>query len=164
MAPFLISSWCTLLIACDLRWRRLPDQLTLPGALILALWVVGEGHPEVLWGGFAWSTLYLLTAVTHGGVGGGDIKFALGLGIIAALGGIGSWLLAVLGASVFSLLLAFGMWLRLLLSGLIRGAPGTAWRARAPVPAVPHGPGMVAGTAGAFLLHTLAEQGRGWVM
>lgn len=157
MAPLLISLWCFLLIISDLRWRRLPDRLTLPGALGIAGWVLGEGHPAALLGGLSWAGLYLLTAVTLGGIGGGDIKFALGLGTLSALGGVSGWLLAVTLASVSTLLLAlFRSLFRALSPGPVAvGEPGRA---------LPHGPSMVVGTAGALLMQIPSDPGWGWVM
>ncbi|WIM72391.1 hypothetical protein QP028_15065 [Corynebacterium suedekumii] len=61
--------------------------------------------PILLLGGLGWAGLYLLLGVSFGGVGGGDVKLGLSLGILAAAaGGTAAWFVAVLGASVVTVL------------------------------------------------------------
>lgn len=121
--------WVGVLAVWDLRTRRLPDVLTLPGALVIAGWAVVV-EPVLLLGGLGWFLLYLVTAGVVGGIGGGDIKFALGLGTVAALGSVEGWVLAVAGSSLFTLLLSGAV-----TSGLVAGGGDRTGR-------VPHGPGM----------------------
>lgn len=121
--------WVGVLAVWDLRTRRLPDALTLPGALMITGWAVVV-DPWLLLGGAGWFLLYLITAGVVGGIGGGDIKFALGLGTVAATGSVEGWLLAVVGSSLLTLLLA-----GVTLSGLVAGGGDRTMR-------VPHGPGM----------------------
>lgn len=139
MVPFFLFMsfllWLGLLVGWDIRTRRLPDQLTLPGAGVIAVWAVVV-DPWLLIGGLGWFFLYLLTAGVVGGIGGGDIKFALGLGTVAALGGVESWMIAVAGASLVTLTVT------LLATGVSRNLAGgtvLGWR-------VPHGPGMALAT------------------
>nr|WP_288831562.1 prepilin peptidase [uncultured Corynebacterium sp.] len=90
--------WSAALVAFDLRERRLPDVLTLPaGAAALAACLALPAG----WWGLAWPALYLLP---RGGIGGGDVKLALPLGVaVAALAGPGWMLAAVAGASLLTL-------------------------------------------------------------
>ena len=66
--------WAAALSWWDFRHRRLPDWLTLPAAalsLVLANW-----------GGLWWPGIYLVLGLAHAGVGGGDIKLAVPLGML----------------------------------------------------------------------------------
>ena len=67
-------SWATVLSWWDVRQRRLPDWLTLPAAA-LSLTVAN-------WSGLWWPGIYLVLGLAHAGVGGGDIKLALPLGML----------------------------------------------------------------------------------
>ncbi|MBV7293369.1 prepilin peptidase [Corynebacterium sp. CCM 8835] len=117
--------WAGLLVRSDLRHRRLPDGLTVPPA-VSALLVTCWFAPVFLVPGLAWSLIYLLLAgLTGGGIGGGDIKLAVPLGILATvIGGISGGLLAAA------------------LSGLLTSVVlvGTGRSS------IPHGPAMFAGT------------------
>lgn len=78
-----IAVWSGLLVHIDLKHLRLPDALTLPaaaGAIAGALLV----DPGLLVTGLLWPALYLVVGVLLGGVGGGDIKLAVSLGIVVA--------------------------------------------------------------------------------
>lgn len=70
--------WSVALSIYDVRARRLPDPLTLPPAAVAlaacACW------PELCWG-LAWPAVYLLAG---SGIGGGDIKLAVSLGVACA--------------------------------------------------------------------------------
>ncbi|BBZ44705.1 prepilin peptidase [Mycobacterium parmense] len=128
----LVLGWLAVLSWHDLRQRRLPDLLTLPGAaaiLVAAAWA-GRGAPALA-GAAALATIYLLVHLAAPtGMGGGDVKLALGLGGLAGCCGAGAWFLAALAAPVLT------------------AAGGTAARLRG-VRAVPHGPSMCAATAAA---------------
>lgn len=127
--------WALLLAAYDLRWRRLPDVLTIPAALVVcaAAFVL---QPVALWGGLVWAGTQLLVAgmlVRQVGaypLGGGDIKLSLSLGVLSwwAAGYLG--VLAAMGVSS-------------LLSAIIMGF----MRKRD----VAHGPAMLVATAAVML-------------
>lgn len=96
--------WAVALSLVDEKRRRLPDLLTLPAAAGAALGAAVT-DPVLLLGGVAWAGFYFLLGVTVGGVGGGDVKLGLSLGILAAAaGGAVAWFAAVLGASAVTVL------------------------------------------------------------
>ena len=120
-----LAAWAFLLVCHDVRHSRLPDGLTLPPA-VSALLVICWFAPVYLIPGLAWFLLYLLLAgLTGGGIGGGDIKLAVPLGILATVtGGISGGLLAAALSGV--------------LTSAVLAATGRS--------SIPHGPAMVMGT------------------
>lgn len=128
-ALIVLVVWCVAVVLVDERSRRIPDSLTLPA---LAGAVAGAllSDPPVLLGGVAWAGLYLVGR----GIGGGDVKLAVPLGIVAAAaGGIGAVLLAVVVAGAVTAV-----------RGLLRRGP------------VPHGPSMLVGVIIAVLPGVIA--------
>lgn len=124
-----VLAWLVALSVCDVRHRRLPNALTLPGAgvILLAAAVEGRGLPALA-GAAGLSGAYLLVHLAApAAMGAGDVKLALGLGGLAGWFGADVWLLAALGAP------------------LLTAAWGVVCGARA----VPHGPSMCLATAGA---------------
>ncbi|MHA2789077.1 prepilin peptidase [Corynebacterium sp. S7] len=115
--------WSVALVIYDLRERRLPNWLTLPAGIVAIVWAVAVS-PAAL-AGLVWPLLYLIVALLQGGVGGGDIKLALPLGIIvAAASGVVGVCAAIVLASATTVIAA--------------KATGK--------PSVPNGPGMLLGT------------------
>ncbi|MEJ5927171.1 prepilin peptidase [Corynebacterium sp. H128] len=108
--------WATALCGWDICFRRLPNLLTLPAAMVALVVFPGS------WWGASWALLYL-----GRGIGGGDAKLAISLGVVAAREGVVQLLLVILLASVLSLMAC------------------VVFRTRS----VPHGPSMLAAT---FLL------------
>ncbi|PAT15108.1 prepilin peptidase [Corynebacterium sp. NML 120412] len=108
--------WSIVLARIDARHSRLPNGLTVPPALVALAACVAS--PYLAWG-LVWPAAYLAGP----GMGGGDVKLAVPLGVLlAALGG------------PFAVLAAVG------LAGLLTVVRG--WMAgRA---ALPHGPQMLA--------------------
>jgi leader peptidase (prepilin peptidase) / N-methyltransferase len=132
MAAGVVLLWMGALSVCDIRSRRLPNALTLPGAaaILLAAAVAGRGLPAVA-GAAALAGMYLLVhALAPAGMGAGDVKLAIGLGALAGSFGPAVWFAAALAAPLLTALVA-------VLSG---------------VRAVPHGPAMCAATACAAAL------------
>ena len=111
-----LVAWSIVLARIDARHSRLPNGLTAPPALVALAACVAS--PYLAWG-LAWPAAYLAGP----GMGGGDVKLAVPLGVLlAALGG------------PFAVLAAVG------LAGLLTVVRG--WMAgRA---ALPHGPQMLA--------------------
>lgn len=134
-AAVAVLAWLVLLSVFDIRQRRLPNALTLPGAaaILLAAAVAGRGLPALA-GAAALSGTYLLVhLVAPAAMGAGDVKLAIGLGGLTGPLGAEVWFLAALGAPLLTALCA--------VVGLLRG-----------VRAVPHGPSMCLATAGALSL------------
>lgn len=127
--------WLVALSVFDIRARRLPNWLTLPGALLVLVVAALAGRgPAALAGAAALSALYLTVhAVSPRAMGGGDVKLAVGLGAMTGAFGVDAWLLAALAAPMCTAVLAVG--------AAVRG-----------IPTVPHGPSMCAASAAAVAL------------
>jgi len=118
--------WLAVLSVYDIRERRLPNWLTLPGAaMILATAaMLGRGIPAVL-GSVALFAIYALVhLVSPAAMGAGDVKLAIGIGALTGAFGGDVWVLAALGAPLLTAVCAVVAVLRR--SG----------------PTVPHGPSM----------------------
>ncbi len=123
--------WLVVLSCYDIRTRRLPNALTLPGAgaILLAAGFAGRGLPALA-GAAALAALYLLVhLVAPAAMGAGDVKLAIGLGGLAGCFGAGVWFLAALVAPLLTAVLALGA----------RVGTGAS--------TVPHGPSMCVATA-----------------
>ena len=133
-----VLAWLAALSGYDIRQRRLPNVLTLPGAalVLLAATVAGRGV-AALAGAAALAAVYLLVhLVAPAAMGAGDVKLAIGVGGLAGCFGAGVWFLAALGAPLLTALWGLAV--------LARGGR-----------TVPHGPAMCAATAGATALALL---------
>lgn len=121
----------------DLRERRLPNWLTLPGAAVLvgAGVIAGKG-PAAALGALALFGLYLLIhLLSPRAMGGGDVKLAIGLGALTGMFGADVWVLAALGAPL-----------------LTAGYAVVAVMRQAHRRTVPHGPSMCLASATAVVL------------
>ncbi len=131
-----VACWLIALIYFDIRQRRLPNVLTLPGAVMILVGAALTGRGVTAVAGAA--AMFAVYAVVHmvapQAMGAGDVKLAIGLGALTGPFGPDVWLLAVLGASVLTALL-----------GLVRLVGGD----RSPLP---HGPSMCVAAAGAGVL------------
>lgn len=95
----LTAVWTVVLAVIDGEERRLPDALTLPAAGVAVAACVFD---PAGWIGLIWPALYL---VAGRGIGGGDVKLAVPLGVVLALvGGAGAVLAGMLLASIFTVL------------------------------------------------------------
>jgi leader peptidase (prepilin peptidase)/N-methyltransferase len=127
--------WLSVLTVYDLRWRRLPNWLTLPGAAVILAGAVlaGRGAPAALGA----AALFALYAATHllapAAMGAGDVKLALGVGGLTGAFGADVWLLAALSAPLLT-----AVWALVALTQRVR--------------AVPHGPSMCLASAVAVAL------------
>lgn len=120
------------LVAVDLRHRRLPDALTMGAMPLLAFALtvasVGGGGWQVAAGAAVGAVGFfglhaLLALLRPGSLGGGDVKLAAPVGAVLGALGVEAVLVALVGASLVTLL-------------LIAAVP--RWRRGAP-----HGPGML---------------------
>jgi len=103
-AGLVIGAWMLALSVYDLRERRLPNWLTLPGAavILVAGAITGKGI-AALAGAAALSALYLLIhLLSPRSMGGGDVKLALGLGALTGMCGADVWVLAAIGAPLLT--------------------------------------------------------------
>ena len=99
MGELLFLAWGCALIIYDLRFKRLPNYLTLPAAVLSLCWFSVAG---LLWPG-----LYVVMALLSraGSIGGGDLKLALPLGMVTAhVAGVPGVALAMMGASLSTVL------------------------------------------------------------
>lgn len=127
--------WLLALSTYDVRERRLPNWLTLPGAVLIPVAAAVAGHGgAALAGALALSVLYLVMHLAAPrSLGGGDVKLAVGLGAMTGAFGIDVWLLAALAAP-------------LLTAGV------ALWAAMRGIRSVPHGPSMCTASAAAIAL------------
>ena len=135
----MVLAWMAALSCYDVRQRRLPNRLTLPGAgvILLTAGFAGRGLPALA-GAAALAGMYLLVhLVAPAAMGAGDVKLAIGLGGLAGCFGAGVWFLAALAAPLLTAL-----------AGLVAMPRG--------VRSVPHGPSMCLATAGAAGLAVLS--------
>ena len=139
-AALLVLAWWTALSCYDVRRRRLPNALTLPGAAAIlagAGWA-GRGWPALA-GALALAGVYLLVhLVAPAAMGAGDVKLAIGCGALAGGFGVGVWFLAAVGAPLATGLCGVAGWTR-------------------GVRTVPHGPSMCLATAAAAGLALLGQ-------
>src|SRR5215475_11064895 len=120
-----VLAWLTALSVFDIRERRLPNWLTLPGAVaVLAVAAAaGRGVPAVL-GAVGLAGLYLVVhLIAPPAMGAGDVKLAMGVGALTGAFGFDVWALAAVGAPLLTAIWA--------LVALVRRQP-----------TVPHGPSM----------------------
>lgn len=127
--------WATALTAIDIRCRRLPNALTLPGAALVLTVATMQGRgAAALCGGVGLAALYLAVhLIAPDAMGAGDVKLALGLGALTGAFGPDVWLLGALGAPVLTAL-----------AGVL-----------ARVRTLPHGPSMCAASLAATALAVL---------
>lgn len=154
--------WMAVLTVVDIRERRLPNVLTLPGAAVVLVVAVcwGRGGPAGL-GAVALAGIYLvLHVVSPRSLGAGDVKLAVGLGALTGAVGLEAWVLAAVAAPLLTAVVGLGMGLVARVAALASryGAAGKASAATKPAGgrlwdrAVPHGPAMCAASAVAALL------------
>jgi leader peptidase (prepilin peptidase)/N-methyltransferase len=121
-----VLAWLVALSVYDIRERRLPNWLTLPGAAVIFVTAVAHerGVPAAL-GALALFAVYAVVhLVSPAAMGAGDVKLAIGIGALTATFGADVWLLAALGAPVLT-----AIWAAV---ALLRRSGRT----------VPHGPSM----------------------
>jgi leader peptidase (prepilin peptidase)/N-methyltransferase len=132
--------WMAALTAYDVRCRRLPNWLTLPGFAVIGLVAACTRHgAAALLGAVALSAVYLLVhLVSPTAMGAGDVKLALGLGALTGCFGADVWFLAALGAPLLTAATAVVVAVR-----------------RRSGPSVPHGPSMCLASIAALSLAVL---------
>ncbi|GJF08774.1 prepilin peptidase [Mycolicibacterium cyprinidarum] len=131
LAAVAVGAWLIALSYFDIRQRRLPNVLTLPGAVMVLAVATGSGRGvTAAAGAVAMFTMYAVVhVVAPKAMGAGDVKLAIGLGALTGAFGPDVWLLAALGASILTAVL-----------GLVRLIGGDR-------SALPHGPSMCVAAA-----------------
>ena len=96
--------WLTALTVYDLRQRRLPNMLTLPGALLVLCWAAscGRGAPALAGAVALFGSYLAIHLAVPGHLGAGDVKLALGVGALTGAFGIDVWALAALAAPLLT--------------------------------------------------------------
>jgi leader peptidase (prepilin peptidase) / N-methyltransferase len=139
MAGACVLVWLVVLCVYDIRERRLPNALTLPGAagILGVAAAAGRGMPALL-GAVALFAGYLVVhLVVPSAMGAGDVKLAIGVGAMTGAFGIDVWILAVLAAPLLTAAWA--------IVPVVRRTEST----------VPHGPSMCLAAAAACALAVL---------
>ncbi|MFE3259133.1 prepilin peptidase [Nocardia sp. NPDC059091] len=136
----LLTLWCVALSVCDLRSRRLPNILTLPGAALVLGYGCATGRPALaVSGALLLAVPYLFVHLCcPRALGAGDVKLAFGLGAATALCGAQTWSWAALAAPMLTTAAGLGGMLGHRLP--IPGAGGRAVVAGT----LAHGPAMCA--------------------
>jgi leader peptidase (prepilin peptidase) / N-methyltransferase len=124
--------WMAALTGYDVRQRRLPNWLTLPGFVVIMVVAAGTGHGRAAAvGAVLLAAVYLLAhATAPAAMGAGDVKLALGLGALTGCFGGSVWLLAAIGAPLLTAVI-----------GVLGGRR-----------TVPHGPSMCVASVAALAL------------
>ncbi|WP_006244862.1 prepilin peptidase [Mycolicibacterium tusciae] len=135
-AGICVLAWFVGLSWYDIRERRLPNWMTLPGAVVILACAAAAGHGgTALAGAVSLFAIYLaLHLIAPAAMGAGDVKLAIGIGALTGAFGVDVWALAALGAP----LLTAG-W-AMIVSG------------RCTERSVPHGPSMCVTAAAATAL------------
>lgn len=132
--------WMAALSYFDIRYRRLPNWLTLPAAVVIVAVAMFDRSPPMLAGALALTGVYLVAhLLSPRAMGAGDVKLAFGTGGLSGVFGVDAWFLAAVGAP--------------LVTGLV-GVLLMAFRRRGG--SVPHGPSMCLATAVAVGLSAAA--------
>jgi leader peptidase (prepilin peptidase) / N-methyltransferase len=104
VAGVCVLVWLTALSFYDVRERRLPNWLTMPGAaVILGIAAThGRAAPAML-GAVALFAVYVVVhLVSPAAMGAGDVKLAIGIGALTGAFGSGVWILATLAAPLLT--------------------------------------------------------------
>lgn len=129
-------AWLVVLSLYDIRARRLPNWLTVPGAIVVLVTAVAvdRGGPAAM-GAAALAGLYLVVHLAApAGMGAGDVKLAVGVGGLTGAFGYEVWVLAAVAAPIFTAVIA-GVF-------VVRNSKTS----------VPHGPSMCVAAAAAVVL------------
>ena len=104
MAAVCVVAWLGALSAYDVRSRRLPNWLTMPGAAVVlaAAAVHGRGVPAAVGAVALFAAYAVVHLISPTAMGAGDVKLAIGIGALTAAFGSDVWLLAAFGAPLLT--------------------------------------------------------------
>ena len=90
--------------AYDIRDRRLPNCLTIPGAVVIlvAAAAAGRGMPAVMGAAALFAVYLVVHLLAPAAMGAGDVKLAIGIGALTGSFGVDVWALAALGAPLIT--------------------------------------------------------------
>ena len=136
MAGVCVLVWLVVLSCVDIRDRRLPNCLTIPGAIVIlvAAAAAGRGMPAVMGAAALFAVYLVVHLLAPAAMGAGDVKLAIGIGALTGSFGVDVWALAALGAPLITAAWA--------LVAVVRYSKST----------VPHGPSMCLAAAAACVL------------
>lgn len=99
-----VAGWLAALTVYDIRARRLPNFLTVPGAAVILGGAAAAGHGiAALAGATALTIAYLAVhLVSPTAMGAGDVKLAVGVGALTGAFGLEVWTLATLTAPLLT--------------------------------------------------------------
>jgi len=139
VAGISVLAWLVVLSLYDIRERRLPNWLTVPGALVILAVATAEGRgvPALVGAGALMGMYLVVHLIAPAGMGAGDVKLAAGVGGLTGAFGVDVWALAAMAAPLLTAVIA--------LISLVRRAETT----------VPHGPSMCLATMAAAMLAIL---------
>lgn len=144
LAVACVVAWLAALTVYDVRQRRLPNALTLPGAVVVVIVAALAGRwTPALFGALALTAIYLAVHLSvPAAMGAGDVKLAIGVGALTGAFGVDAWILAAVAAPLMT-----AVWGIVVVPRGVR-ATGTSTGARA----VAHGPSMCVATLAAVAL------------
>ena len=104
MAGVCVLVWLAALSFYDIRERRLPNWLTMPGAaVILAIAATYGRATPAMFGAIALFVVYAAVhLVSPAAMGAGDVKLAIGIGALTGTFGSDVWVLAAIGAPLLT--------------------------------------------------------------
>ncbi len=99
-----VLMWLAALTVYDIRERRLPNWLTMPGAVVILATasVYGRGAPAVVGAVALFAVYAVVHLVSPVAMGAGDVKLAIGIGALTGTFGSDVWMLATLGAPLLT--------------------------------------------------------------
>jgi len=103
-----VLSWLVALSVFDIRDRRLPNWLTLPGAVVIVVAAVfaGRGLPAVAGGAALFAAYLVVHVLAPSALGAGDVKLAIGVGALTGVFGVDVWVLAAFAAPLLTAVIA----------------------------------------------------------
>ena len=108
LVAVMLSAWLVALAAFDIRCRRLPNLLTLPGAAVIlsGAALAGQGQAAVLGAAALFAVYATVHLVAPAAMGAGDVKLALGVGGLTGAFGPAPWVVAALAAAALTVMWA----------------------------------------------------------
>jgi leader peptidase (prepilin peptidase)/N-methyltransferase len=96
--------WLAVISLYDIRERRLPNWLTMPGAAVILATAAmyGRGGPAAVGAVALFAVYAAVHLVSPTAMGAGDVKLAIGVGALTGTFGGDVWLLATLGAPLLT--------------------------------------------------------------